>query len=359
MAYFTSAARRPTLESSPSMPMRNGTLGEPRKEAGDVETAISAQYERWSQVVESLEDRDGELVRAWADQADGLVTFAALFSAVITSFIIQSSMALKPDSQMLAVVLLNEIVAGLHGATLPSIDISTHFAPFKPALSDVLQNSALLASLICSLLAAGMGIFYKEWLREYVRGMPTNPRMRVRVREHRHQGLLKWRMQAIISGISLFLQLGVALFIAAIVLFAWPLHPVVRLTLGIFVVIWVAFWIGTAFCPLITNNCPFRSPLSRLIYLVSTAGWNSGRIALHRLFSLKQKPHLLPVTLEAQEMEEVSRRAGYLEASALRYAYEARRDDPLLANWIHALRLCQPPGLSHTHHNPAATPSVN
>ncbi|KAI0640336.1 hypothetical protein C8Q77DRAFT_128394 [Trametes polyzona] len=330
MAYLTSASRRMALLD----PTGSGeTYDDPLddQQVDDEEAAISSPYERWHRVAELIHDRDSDLVRAWADQADGLVTFAALFSGIITSFILQNYTALKPDPQLLTVVLLNEISARLNGTTLPGIDITQHASPFQPELSDVLQNSALFASLVCSLLAAGMGIFYKEWLRQYTRGTPTDPRWLVRVREHRHRGMVEWRMQMVISGISLFLQLGVGFFIAAVILFAWPLHPIVRLVLNVFSIIWTAFWIGTAFCPLLSNRCPFRSPLSRFFYSAVVAGRNAAMVTMSRILPRGLKPSLLPRTLEDEEWQEVNNRASDLDVAALKYVYEARWGDPRLA----------------------------
>ncbi len=210
-------------------------------------------------------------------------------------------------------------------------------APFEPAFTDVLRNSTLFASLICSLLAAGMGIFYKEWLREYTRGLPDDPRELMRTRHFRYVGMQKWRMQEILSGISIFLQLGVAFFILAVVLFAWPLHPIVRLVLNVFVIIWVLFWIGTAFCPLVSADCPFRSPLSRAIfgavsllkYVMRTGrSWVVGRASNAEIS--------LPHTLEAQEKGEVVRCGDDLDKGALTHLYNSYWGDA----WLETLDPC-------------------
>lgn len=236
---------------------------------------------------------------------------------------------------MITIDLLRQIAAQLNGTT-PSATEGLVFGsgvPFEPALTDVLRNSTLFASLICSLLAAGMGIFYKEWLREYTRDLPDDPRELLRTRQFRYLGMQRWRMQEILSGISIFLQLGVAFFILAVVLFAWPLHPVVRLVLNVFVIIWVVFWIGTAFCPLVSADCPFRSPLSRAIFgAISFTRyiWRKGRawLAGNALSATIPLPH----TLEAQEQGEVRREGNDLDEGALAHLYNSHWGDAWLAN---------------------------
>lgn len=236
---------------------------------------------------------------------------------------------------MITIDLLRQIAAQLNGTT-PSVTEGLVFAsdaPFEPALTDVLRNSTLFASLICSLLAAGMGIFYKEWLREYTRDLPYDPHELLRTRQFRYLGMQRWRMQEILSGISIFLQLGVAFFILAVVLFAWPLHPIVRLVLNVFVIIWVVFWIGTAFCPLVSADCPFRSPLSRAIFgVISFARyvWRKGRawVVGDAPSATIPPPH----TLEAQEQGEVRRAGNDLDEGALEHLYNSHWGDAWLAN---------------------------
>lgn len=236
---------------------------------------------------------------------------------------------------MITIGLLRQIAAQLNGTT-PSATEGLVFGsdvPFEPALTDVLRNSTLFASLICSLLAAGMGIFYKEWLREYTRDLPDDPRELLRTRQYRYVGMQRWRMQEILSGISIFLQLGVAFFILAVVLFAWPLHPIVRLVLNVFVIIWVVFWIGTAFCPLVLADCPFRSPLSRAIFgAISFARyvWRKGRAWV--VGDAPSATISLPHTLEAQERGEVERDGNDLDEGALAHLYNSHWGDAWLAN---------------------------
>ncbi|KAH9854518.1 hypothetical protein C2E23DRAFT_76602 [Lenzites betulinus] len=338
MAYFKSGMRRSTLDSTTGSRyfwLWNTPPREDRAKRQDEEAIIGSygSYDAWCWGADRLQDRDSELIKTWADQADGLVTFAALFSGVVTSFILQSYTVLLPDPQMITIDLLRQIVAHLDGNNLQAVLATSNTAPFEPALADVVLNAALFASLICSLLAAGMGIFYKEWLREYNRGTPTNPRELMRVRQHRYLGMRTWRMQEILSTISIFLQFGVGFFIISVVLFAWSLHPIVRLVLNVFAIIWVVFWIGTAFCPLVSNNCPFRSPLSRTIFTATYfAKWLLRRAGLRSASSehiTEDGPMLR--TLEHQEQITVDARGSILDTGALYYLYTDHWGDPHLA----------------------------
>ncbi|KAI0328423.1 hypothetical protein GY45DRAFT_1436169 [Cubamyces sp. BRFM 1775] len=272
-----------------------------------------------------LSGREGELVSAWADQADGLVTFAALFSAVVTSFIIESYKNLQVDENAIMIALLRQISGQLDGVQpLPGSEVGR--APFEPLPSDVLQNSLLFASLICSLLAAGMGIFYKEWIRQYTLRTPTDPRLLIRVRQHRYLGLCTWKLGAIIGGISIFLQLGVAFFIGALLLFVWKLNLILRLVLSTFVTIWTVVWVGTAFCPTFSSNCPFKSPLAYLIFRVLTLGNYLWRLSSH-IKAHSRHADTIHSTLEDWELDAVEEGKARLDAGALCYLLRTYNGD--------------------------------
>ncbi|KAI9070250.1 hypothetical protein FKP32DRAFT_15686 [Trametes sanguinea] len=302
------------------------TVGNPGARDLDLEAAKSPE-EIYRDAADLLPQRDDALIKAWTDQADGLVTFAALFSGVVTAFIIDSNADLKPDQTAIIVALLRQISAQLSGQQ--NVTMITTDNQFVPPLSAVVRNALLYASLICSLLAAGLGVFHKEWLREYVLYLPLDPQYRLRALQHRHEGRKRFKLWFTIASISIFLQLGVALFIGAILIAVWPLHPVLRDILGTFLLIWFAFWVGTAFLPTFWSNCPFKSPLARIIFVVLHLPSHLIRIVFTQAKSGRRGPwHWLP-TLEDHELREIKdkERGPALERDALFYLATAYQGD--------------------------------
>ncbi|KIK54353.1 hypothetical protein GYMLUDRAFT_142411, partial [Collybiopsis luxurians FD-317 M1] len=51
----------------------------------------------WKVYLDETESHDEDMLKGFRDTIDTLLVFAALFSAVVTSFIIQTSQALQPD----------------------------------------------------------------------------------------------------------------------------------------------------------------------------------------------------------------------------------------------------------------------
>ncbi|KAJ7217575.1 hypothetical protein B0H12DRAFT_960581, partial [Mycena haematopus] len=95
----------------------------------------------WAIYISEAEKYDRALVESWKSDMEGLLIFAALFSAVLTAFIIESYKSLNPDSGDLTVQLLEQISQQL--AT--SANGSTFSIPRSPP-----SFAPLVSSLICN-----------------------------------------------------------------------------------------------------------------------------------------------------------------------------------------------------------------
>ncbi|KAI0668924.1 hypothetical protein C8Q78DRAFT_993060 [Trametes maxima] len=321
MAYLMSRRRRYDLEDNATQ-QGIGTsersllaVDEPDMYSKEPE-ALSDSYEAWRVCANMIKERESALLKAWADQADGLITFAALFSAVVTAFIVETYTSLQPDPQMLMVNLLAQISAQING-TSPSAWVNTD-ASFKPDLSDILLVSLFFASLLCSLVAAGTGILFKEWVREHTLGFPVEPRTLVRARELRHRGLEEWGVSAIACGIAILLQLSVAFFLVGLIIFVWPLNKILFAFLTMLVASWMLFWFVAAVCPSLSASCPYRSPLSHFIFtVIALVARQLGPTFGEDLRFLQDRPK----TLEAWERSELNRRGHSLDLDVLGYLY--------------------------------------
>ncbi|KAJ7930578.1 hypothetical protein B0H13DRAFT_2532903, partial [Mycena leptocephala] len=69
----------------------------------------AAAAKLWAVYVSEAEKYDKALVETWKSDMEGLLIFAALFSAILTAFLIESYRLLIPDSSDLTVKLLAQI----------------------------------------------------------------------------------------------------------------------------------------------------------------------------------------------------------------------------------------------------------
>ncbi|KAJ6527156.1 hypothetical protein B0H19DRAFT_899754, partial [Mycena capillaripes] len=75
----------------------------------------------WAVYVSEAEKYDKALVESWKSDMDGLLIFAALFSAILTAFIIESYKTLNSDSGDQTVQLLVQISQQLAASVNGSI----------------------------------------------------------------------------------------------------------------------------------------------------------------------------------------------------------------------------------------------
>ncbi|KIM36337.1 hypothetical protein M413DRAFT_33824, partial [Hebeloma cylindrosporum] len=99
----------------------------------------------------------------WTEEVQNLLIFAGLFSAVVTSFVVESSKDLQPDSNTL---LLSHIATLIDNATKGTVS-NVPQIQFSPSPSSYRINALWFASLVLSLATVLVGIVSLQWIREH------------------------------------------------------------------------------------------------------------------------------------------------------------------------------------------------
>ncbi|KAJ3780233.1 hypothetical protein GGU10DRAFT_250873, partial [Lentinula aff. detonsa] len=164
---------------------------------------------------------DNDMVGELGDSLDILLIFAGLFSAVITSFVAQTSQSLSTNYSLVSSSYLGEITAilraGVNGTAVsqvPATDTS-----FVPAADDLWVNGLWFTSLAITLSVALFAVLAKQWLRQYMSIITGTPRERAFIRQFRFDGLQTWRVQAIIGVLPVLLHISLVLFLIGLVIF--------------------------------------------------------------------------------------------------------------------------------------------
>ncbi|KAJ7657731.1 hypothetical protein DFH06DRAFT_1044901 [Mycena polygramma] len=100
-----------------------------RKESNNEDETAAAKL--WAVYVSEAERYDRALVETWKSDMEGLLIFAALFSAILTAFIIESYKSLSPDPGDLTMQLLGQISQQLSASASGSIFHIAAPNPFK------------------------------------------------------------------------------------------------------------------------------------------------------------------------------------------------------------------------------------
>ncbi|KAK0204217.1 hypothetical protein DFS33DRAFT_1374400 [Desarmillaria ectypa] len=180
----------------------------------------------WRTYLEECNTFDLGMVEGWRDALDVLLVFAGLFSAVVSTFVVQVSQNLQIDYGQVTASLLIELINVQRAAVNGSIVNNVPFADltFSPAASDSWVNGLWFTSLALSLSTALFAVLTKQWIHQYMVVPSGTPRDKCRVRHFRYMGLRQWRVAFIIGLLPVLMSSSLALFLVGLIIFIVPLH---------------------------------------------------------------------------------------------------------------------------------------
>ncbi|KAK0226587.1 hypothetical protein IW262DRAFT_1294758 [Armillaria fumosa] len=234
------------------------------------ETAPNARV--WRTYVDESTNHDVRMVRESRDSVDVLLVFAGLFSAVVTTFIAQTSQNLQADYAQVSASLLFEMVliqrAIANGSSLDNVPFSSlsPYTKFTPATTGVWVNGLWFTSLSLSLATALVAMLVKQWLHRYLALPSGTPQERSHVRQYRYGGFQKWHVLVIIGLLPGLMHLALGIFFVGLTIFLVPLRPGLSWVIGVGTVAAYVTYLITIFLPILYPQCPYRTPLSDLVY---------------------------------------------------------------------------------------------
>ncbi|KAK0442913.1 hypothetical protein EV421DRAFT_1903881 [Armillaria borealis] len=171
--------------SNPTVKKGNDSYDYEQKYPEDAPYKEAAPAARvWRTYEDESRNHDANMVEESRDNVDVLLVFAGLFSAVVTTFVVQTSQSLQPDYTAMSASLLYESVlvqrAIANGSSVNAIAPSplNPTIAFVPATTDVWVNGLWFTSLFLSLTTALVAVLVKQWLHYYVALPSGTPRDR-------------------------------------------------------------------------------------------------------------------------------------------------------------------------------------
>ncbi|KAI0031455.1 hypothetical protein K488DRAFT_52021, partial [Vararia minispora EC-137] len=224
----------------------------------------------WNLYLKNVEEEDKNNIEDRKGDTDGILTFTGLFIATVAAFVIESSRQLSSNPGDETVALLRQI-AGVGNSTPtpvsdPSLDI------FTPPATAIVVNTFWFLSLILSLICALGAILMRQWTRNYQRKIQHRRSTEKRAILHviLINGMKRFGLDRASSLIIAILHVAVTFFIIGLVIFLFPINPIVAGTsLGL---------AGTAACayllltvlPFFYPDCPFSTPFTSALALLAS-----------------------------------------------------------------------------------------
>ncbi|KAG8898036.1 hypothetical protein FRC01_011054, partial [Tulasnella sp. 417] len=216
--------------------------------------------EFWRRYDRLADIHDKKLTTNLNGNLDVLLIFAALFSAINTTFISITMPDLSPNPSDETNTLLRLLVMRADNNSLTPADLTPSFSPNSNSIT---VNSLLYASLSCSLLAAVGAMMAKEWLQSFDRTGQTGPlEEQARFRQRKFNGVLEWHLEAVIKCLPNLLLLSVIFFFIGICLFLFPINTIVASIVIAFSGIGVVFSGIVIVAGAISPTCPYQSAAS-------------------------------------------------------------------------------------------------
>ncbi|PVF91610.1 hypothetical protein CPB86DRAFT_669648, partial [Serendipita vermifera] len=208
---------------------------------------------------------DNEMVKDWISSLNFLLVFTAIFSSVLSAFVIESKQMLEQDPTSVMVdaliFFINNTANGTHTPYSP-----TSFSPPPFAVS---VNCLFFASLSASIVTALASVVSLQWVAEYdaaVSRSGSSPQDRVKRRQFRYGGMEKWKMGEIIAFLPVLLYCSLVLFFAGLSQWMWNVNTTVGgVVLGV-MALGATFYMVTTMMAVIFPSSPFRAPIVRWIY---------------------------------------------------------------------------------------------
>ncbi|KAG9025017.1 hypothetical protein FS842_005365, partial [Serendipita sp. 407] len=209
------------------------------------------------------------MIKEWDDSLSLMLVFAALFSAVLTAFIIASIPLLTEEIIPGTNVILEIISHQLNDSSTPPYTYRD--LPFQPPRWWAVQVNALFfTSLGCTLMTSLISVLCLQWIRDFDKGLAsiTNPADKALKRQFRLEGFKKWHIPTIIGVLPTLLVIALILFMAGIVIWLRGISTTVTAICCVILILGGGFYVFTGLCAAIFPSAPFNSSAARLLELL-------------------------------------------------------------------------------------------
>ncbi|KAI0359321.1 hypothetical protein OH77DRAFT_1395254, partial [Trametes cingulata] len=171
----------------------------------------------YAQLAGTVKAYSDETIKRWTADIDGSPVYGGLLSAIVSTFNAQTYSSLTPTPRDPTPAILQQISIQLASLSVNSPFINSTHPAYQQAkamassvpTAMVWVNALWFSSLILSLSAASIGMMVKQWLNQYVSGLPPETTSSdrhetlesARLRQYRLNNLEKWRVDLFVLAI--------------------------------------------------------------------------------------------------------------------------------------------------------------
>ncbi|PVG03065.1 hypothetical protein CPB86DRAFT_869978 [Serendipita vermifera] len=234
-------------------------LGREPRRPGDP-LVVTGETTAWEIYNHKASELDREMIKDWNDSLNTLLIFTALYSAVLTAFIIEIMKLLEEDPAETTRDILLIISRQLANSSFPAFERTAYETP-KYA---IIVNGLLFMSLSCALIAALLAVLALQWVANYDMGLNTSsPEKRALQRHIRFRGIEKWKMSELIASLPLLIFVALFLFFIGIADWLWHMNRAISGIVIGGIGIGCLLYTITNLISIVNLDAPFRTPVSK------------------------------------------------------------------------------------------------
>ncbi|CAE6448084.1 unnamed protein product [Rhizoctonia solani] len=223
----------------------------------------------WKVYVKETSQWDEELIEGWNKSLDVILVFAALFSAISTAFLIESSKLLKEDPTDVSAAALLSIsrtliaIAKNSSVDTPASDAEPSAATiFVPSQHAILINALWYLSLSLSVATSLLAMLAKDWCRSFLANRTGHPWDQALRRQRKWMMMEFWRMQELITILPSLIYLSLLLFAIGLCIYVWDINSTVALPIVLVYGLSIAFYLGSSILGATLDFFPYPTTLS-------------------------------------------------------------------------------------------------
>ncbi|KAF8668369.1 hypothetical protein RHS04_09006 [Rhizoctonia solani] len=249
-------------------PSKAHQMDDPWSERDEYGAELTKDARVWKVYVKEADKSDTELVDGWNKSLD-----AALFSAVSTAFLIESSKMLKQDPNDVsaaALVVMSRALVALTSNS--SVDLSSlsmpdqsPSSPFVPAHNAVLINTLWYLSLATSVATSFLAMLAKDWCRSFETGRSGHPYDQAQRRQRKWMMIERWKMQELIVVLPSLIHISLLLFAIGLCIYVWDLDVTTAIPVMCVCGAAFTFYLGSSVVASIVEYFPYTTIVSRIV----------------------------------------------------------------------------------------------
>ncbi|KAI0267817.1 hypothetical protein BC834DRAFT_822131, partial [Gloeopeniophorella convolvens] len=215
--------------------------------------------------LDRAEEEDEKMAENWKGDADGILVFTGLFSAVVATFLGGTYQNLQLNPQNASVFYLAQLYhlsASRNGTTITVPPTVSDPTMFTPTTFTVWVNALWFLSLVISLTCALLATLLQQWARRYLRMTRTRYRAqkRARIRAFFAEGIEKYHVPWAVEALPALLHTSVFLFYAGLVIFLFTIHHTIFAIVLSWVAICASVYIAITWMPVLRQDSPYQTP---------------------------------------------------------------------------------------------------